>query len=141
MMSRYEEIHMHTFRRTSGFSLIELMIVVAVIGVLASIAWPSYNNSVRKTRRVAAETCLLAVAQQAERHYTTSLKYTDFVANTGICDQKALDFYAIAAPSANLTAKGFLITATPQGAQVSDSCGTLSVNQAGTKSPTTAGCW
>jgi len=55
-------------RRTSGFTLIELMIVVAVIGVLAAIAYAVYQNHVLKTRRLAAATCLLEYGQYLERY-------------------------------------------------------------------------
>lgn len=127
--------------RASGFSLIELMVVVAIIGILAAIALPAYNEHQRKTRRAAGAACAAAVAQQAERYYTVNMKYTGFdsVINTSICEPKALEFYAVSA--GDLDAKTYTISAAPQGAQSGDSCGTLTINQAGAKSPTTGGCW
>lgn len=61
-----------------GFTLIELMIVVAVVGILAAIAYPAYTDSVLKGKRAQARTALLEVMQQQERYMTQSNTYLDF---------------------------------------------------------------
>ncbi len=128
---------------STGFSLIEMMVVVAIIGILSAIALPSYNDHMRKTRRTAGAACALAVAQQAERFYTTNMTYVGFQSVTpdpaNICEPKAREFYTVSRGTP--TAKEYTISATPKGAQAGDSCGTLTVNQAGAKTPTTGNCW
>ncbi len=125
--------------KISGFSLIELMIVVAIIAILASIALPAYNSHERKARRAAGAGCALAVAQQAERFYTVNLTYLNFVPDTSICEPKALEYYAITAPTA--AAKTYSISATAQGKQLGDSgCSPLTINQAGARGPSSS-CW
>lgn len=126
-------------RGVSGFTLIEVMVVVAIIGIIASIALPSYNEHVRKTRRAAGGACALAVAQQMERFYTANMSYTGAVADTAICQDSALDYYNI---GVNIpTARTYTVSATPTGSHSGDACGVLGVNQAGTRTADGTRCW
>lgn len=65
-------------KKARGFTLIELMIVVAIVGILAAIAYPSYVNHITRSNRSAAQACLAEYAQFAERVYTTNLRYDAF---------------------------------------------------------------
>lgn len=128
--------------RNQGFTLIELMVVVAIIAILASIAYPSYIDYVVKTRRSAGSACLLEQAQFMERYYSTNMGYSGAALPTTACTSDLSQHYAFAF-SVGPTATAFTLTATPKGAQAAKDtlCGTLSIDQKGTKTPTTTGCW
>lgn len=124
--------------RAAGFSLIELMVVVAIIAIIASIAVPSYNAYTFKARRAAGTACLVQSAQQMERFYTTNLTYAG---SPGVftCDGDTDDFYAVT--RTQVDARSFTLSATPGGRQAGDTCGILTLNQQGTRTPGTDGCW
>ena len=129
------------FRKHSGFTLIELMIVVAIVAILAAIAYPSYQEHVRKTRRAQARTDMMSTVQMLERTYSARNSYASFT-NAMITSTQP-NFYTITF-TANPTATAFTLQAVPQNGQSSDKCGTLTLNQAGVKtvsSSTVADCW
>jgi type IV pilus assembly protein PilE len=133
-------------RSTKGFTLIELMIVIMIIGILASIAYASYSNSVIASRRKAASACMLELSQHMERVYTTSMSYAGVTAApTMACRTDLAAFYTISVVGTP-TATTFSIQAAPTSQQKDAKCGTLGLNQAGTKTITGTGgsvpsCW
>lgn len=131
-------------RKNAGFTLIELMIVVAVIAILATIAYASYSFAMIKSRRSAAATCLQERAQFMERYYTTNMTYAG-ASDPAECDTVS-DFYTLAFDG-DPDATTFEISATPEGAQEKDTtCGTLTINQKGERTASgtasdVADCW
>ena len=117
-----------------GFTLVELMIVVAIVGILAAVAYPSYQDSVRKSRRADGKTALLQSVQVAERWFTQNNTY----AGTPVAAASAEGHYTLAFVG---NATTFTITATPGGLQASDPCGALTVNELGVKGGGMADCW
>jgi len=110
--------------RIKGFTLIELMIVVAIIGILAAIAYPSYQNSVEKARRSDAQGALLGLANAMERHFTANNSYLGAGSpNTGspsiYPDEVPMDgntkFYDLTISAA--TASTYTLRATPKNGQ------------------------
>jgi type IV pilus assembly protein PilE len=132
----------------SGFTLIELMIAVAVLTILIAVALPSYNEQVRKSRRADAQAVLLEAAQFLERFHTENGRYDQDVANTAVAlptvlrqapKEGATKFYNVTISAS--AAQTYTLTATPRDAHVGDRCGTMTVNHLGTTTAAAADCW
>ena len=125
-----------------GMTLIELMIVVAILGIIAAIGYPSYLEHVKKTRRVEGMGGLLELADRMERHYSDTGTYDKVVLGV-VSDMTAADIYrsttecgyytlSIAAGTNNVS---FTASAAPtsKGQQNTDKCGTFTINSLGEK--------
>lgn len=112
-----------------GFTLIEMMIVVAVIGILSAIAYPSYTEYVRRGHRAEARAGLLQAAQWLERAATATGTYPLAAAFPDNLKKVTNDRYDISITSAD--GSTYTLTATPKGAQTGDKCGNYTLNQAG----------
>ena len=140
-------MHSTHFKSTSahaqpGFTLIELMITVAIIAILAAIALPSYKNYIVKSHRTEAQAAMLSLAQYLESKYNASFSYP---AEANIPPSlknpsNVSTYYTISVSIANAS-QTYTITATPTSAQNDTLCGTLTLKEDGTKTPTTSGCW
>ena len=130
--------------RSRGFTLIEVMIVVAIIGLLSAIAFPSYKEYVARGRRAEVRTVLLEASQWMERHYTENMKYDSNTAGTVVADlfpanlkQSPRDgggAYTIAVSAA--AARTYTVTATRNspGSMSTDKCGDFQITNTGVKS-------
>lgn len=132
---------------SKGLTLIELMVVMLIVAVLATIAVPGYRQFVLRTNRVEAKRALLNVAAAQERFYLQNNAYagpSDLEAappgGLGIADTTENGHYSIAIVGGDSTV--FSATATAQGGQAQDvRCASFTIDQSGAKTATSAGCW
>ena len=129
--------------RSRGFTLIELMIVVAVIGILTVIALPSYMRYGYRARRVDGQQLLLTIANAEERYYSVNNQYTTNGTLIGFSTTTPASndgyYTATISPAPGSTsAQTYLATAAPQGSQLKDACGSLSIDNTGNKLPSTS---
>lgn len=140
-------------RSLHGFTLIELMITVAVIGILASVALPSYNAYVRRGHRADAEAQLMNIANRQQQYLVDRRAYSSSITGTAASGGLAIDipanvskYYRLddSALSVDNTATPptFTVTARPLNDQQNDTCGYLRIDQSGNKSAEGTGtCW
>ena len=135
-----------------GFTLIEILIVIAIMGLLVSIALPAYQNSVLRSGRAEAKSELLQVASDQERYFSNFNTYVDdatplitpVVADRDRTTQNGLYAISVAACGGGAITNCFVATATAQGDQSGDSCTTLTVTNTGARGATgdtAAECW
>lgn len=145
--------------KQKGFTLIELMIVVAIVGILAAIAYPSYQESTAKSRRANAQAELMSLSSAMERYYTANNHYSNAAAggaDIGVpagtlysVEPNVLTYYDITiaetdgVTSDTTSAQSYDLEAVPKGAMSGDRCGTMSLSSTGVKGVSTAAtdCW
>ena len=141
-------------RNTGGFTLIELMIAVAVVAIIVAVAYPSYVEQVRKSRRADATTALMDLAGKLERYYAGNGSYdgTTVTALRG-SDTSENGHYTLTIRQLDYSAgplaagaQNFGLQAAPNGDQANDRCGTFRINSLGVRSlsgatETLARCW
>ncbi|WP_281687550.1 type IV pilin protein [Pseudomonas citronellolis] len=131
-------------KKTAGFTLIEMMIVVAIIGILAAIAYPSYQEYVLRGNRSEGQALLNDAAARQERYFAQNNIYADTTAKLGYSSAMSItSLYQLSIGDDDDLATTYSLTATPQGRQARDSCGALTLNAAGTRGSASgsADCW
>lgn len=131
----------------NGFTLIEVLIVVAILGILSAIAYPSYVEYVRRGKRVEAQGKLQQAAQWMQRYYSTNDQYvgadTKLPANLKRSPDNGTEAYTITVvPVAD--PPSYTLTATAKNSMAKDKCGNLTLNSYGEKKSskgTVADCW
>ncbi len=137
-------------RKSQGFSLIELMIVVAIVGILAAIAYPSYTNYVRRTHRAEIIELMSETAQNMERWYSKYGTYGDITTTptATFTVPSSNTWYTVT--MSNRSTSTYTLTAAPKAGTLmaSDACGTYSLKQDGSRTITGTGasvslaiCW
>ncbi|MDX1697352.1 MAG: type IV pilin protein [Thiohalobacterales bacterium] len=140
--------------RSCGFTLVEVLIAVVILGLLSSLALSSYGNYIRKARRADAKADLLELAQLIERNYTESNRFHEDVTGAAYAleynrsPRQGQKFYDLRFAAGQPTTTTYVIEAVPFGPQTRDTrCLTLTLDQAGNKgidagaTGTVAECW
>ena len=144
------------YKQQSGFSLIELMIVVVIVGILTAIAYPNYSAYVERGKRSEGRAALTAAANRMERFYSNCNKYPTTIGATQSCSSDTVvmpttsenGFYTLAVATRN-NQQVFTLSAEPTGswaAKEANQCGTLTLGSDGTRGRDGTGkklaeCW
>lgn len=139
---------MPNLARTHGFTLVELMIVVVIVGILAGVAYPSFRDQARRSARAEARAALLDGASRQEQYWLDNKSYTATLSDLQIAATTESEKYAISVDAASAgcpIARCYSLRATPQGPQAEDAnCSALTLNSSGVKSATgttPTECW
>jgi type IV pilus assembly protein PilE len=125
-----------------GFTLVELMIVVAIVSILVMIALPSYQSHMRRSVRAEAQVYLMEVAAKQQQFLIDTRAYAATLLVVGVpLSARVGAAYTAAMPAHGATPPTFTVTLTPSGEQANDRCGALSIDQTATKTAAVAGCW
>jgi type IV pilus assembly protein PilE len=130
-------------KSSAGFTLIELMIAVAVVGILAAVAYPSYTSYIRKGKRATAQAALMELASKQQTYLLDRRLYSNNLTTLGFTAPKEIEGdYTFSAASTDGPPPTFTVTATPSTALQAKGEQTLTIDQAGAKGPANAaGYW
>lgn len=132
------------YKKEQGFTLMELMITVVIVGILAAIAYPNYLDHLMRTRRSDAQTSLVNLAAYMEHYFTENSTYLGATpVKVGLPAISPQGYYNLTIT--NLSSTGYTLNAVPVpgGPQAADTCGTLSITSTNIKSASGSGvnCW
>ena len=137
-------------RKMAGYTLLEILITLAIIGIIAAVALPSYRASSLRAARAEAKTALMETAADQERFYSANTSYSVNalpLANPPQETKASRDGHyqiTVAACASGTIANCFVATATPLGDQANDECTTLTLTNTGIRGATGASteeCW
>jgi type IV pilus assembly protein PilE len=140
--------HRNRNRRQAGFTLIELMVALAIVSILMAVAYPAYQNQVAKSRRADAQAVLMEATQFLERFATMNMRYDRDVAGAAVAlpaqltkapKDGASKYYTISIQS--VAQNTYTLQAVPSGVQSGDLCGTFTVNNVGVRAAAKTDCW
>jgi type IV pilus assembly protein PilE len=129
--------------RSRGFTLIEVMITVAVLAIISAIAYPSYTNHVRKARRATAQATLMDIGAKQQAYLLDRREYADTLAKLGYAVPQEINgtYQIVFDPPPAASPTTFRVRATPINAQAVAGELALTLDQAGAREPASAGYW